>query len=61
MCRAPFNNGSAPIEFSDNELNLRMTIAAEAGDERLVRRMLSQGANAYDMGLTSAAKGGHES
>ena len=61
MCRAPFNNGAAPIEFSDNELTLRVAMAAEAGDERLVRQMLSQGANAYNMGLISAAAGGHES
>ena len=60
MCRAPFNNGAAPIEFSDNELNLRMAMAAEAGDERFVRQMLSQGANAYNMGLTSAASGGRQ-
>ena len=60
MCRAPFNNGSAPIEFSENELNLRMAMAAEAGHEDIVRLMLSQGANAYNMELTSAASGGHQ-
>ena len=37
-----------------------MAMAAEAGDERFVRQMLSQGANAYNMGLTCAASGGHQ-
>ena len=59
--RAPFNNGLAPIEFSDNELNLRMAIAAEAGHEDIVRLMLSHGANDLNMGLTSAASGDYES
>ena len=49
------------MEVSVDELNLRMAMAAEAGDERLVRQMLSQRANAYNMGLTSAAAGGNES
>ena len=57
-CRASLENGGG---FSDDELNLRMTMAAEAGDKRLVRQMLSQGANAYNTGLTSAAAGGNES
>ena len=60
MCRAPFNNGSAPIEFSLDELNLRMAMTAEAGHEGIVRLMLSQGANTYNIGLTSAASGGHQ-
>ena len=62
MCRAPFNNGGVPpMEVSVDELNLGMAEAAEAGNERLVRQMLSRGTNAYNMGLTRAAAGGHES
>ena len=37
-----------------------MTHAADAGHEDIVRLMLSRGANAYHMGLTSAASGGHQ-
>ena len=66
MCRAPL--GRLVEEDSDFdiievsfELNLRMAEAAEAGHEDIVRLMLSQGANAYNTGLTSAAAGGHES
>ena len=58
MCRAPLENGGG---FSLDEINWGMAMAAEAGDERLVRQMLSHGANAYNMGLTSAASGGNES
>ena len=60
MCRAPLGNDVPPMRFSDDELNLRMAIAAEAGHEDIVRLMLSQGANAYNTGQTSAASG-HES
>ena len=59
MCRAPLENGVPPMKVSF-ELNLRMIMAAEAGHEDIVRLMLSQGANAYNTGLTSAASGGHE-
>ena len=55
MCRAPLENGVPPMEVSVDELNLRMIMAAEAGHEDIVRLMLSQGANAYNTGLTSAA------
>ena len=62
MCRAPFNNGGVTsMEVLVDELNLGMAMAAEAGDERLVRQMLSQGANDHNIGLTSGASGGHES
>ena len=60
MCRAPLENGVPPMEVSF-ELNLRMAMAAHRGHEDIVRLMLSQGANAYNTGLTSAAAGGHES
>ena len=30
MCRAPLGNGVTPMGFSDDELNLRMVMAAEA-------------------------------
>ena len=59
MCRAPLGNGvPPPMGFSDDELNLRMAIAAEAGHEDIVRLMLFRGANNYNTGLTSAASGG---
>ena len=49
------------MEVSDDELNLGMAEAAEAGHEDIVRLMLFRGANDLNMGLTSAAAGGHES
>ena len=59
ICRAPLGNGIPPMGFSDDELNLRMAEAAFLDYLDIVRLMLSQGANNYNTGLTSAASGGH--
>ena len=61
LCRTPFNNGVAPIEFSDDEAddvisdyNRALVTAVGSGHEALVRSLLDHGANDFNRTIAIA-------